>query len=295
MGNVNAIHGSGGSRGGRSRSPSESLKSDVSYGWDEGTIQKLLSEGKLAARSSGRLDPIGKHDLECPICFLYYKVVNSSTCCHQPICTECYLKVRQPRRPPTDCPFCGRDRFSALVSHEETKLASSSVHAKSSPVDIPREESKEMPAELESPVASVEERAKLEERMRAQLEESRRRGDSISLPTHPPPARDQLASVGGIGAVLARSRDAAGEGADLSLENLHALLHSLPTDLQQVEDLMILEAMQASIQDEERRQREQDNQQDEDGDDDDPAVLDDDENDDLTTAAAIDDESHDRL
>jgi hypothetical protein len=30
---------------------------------------------------------------ECPICFLFYPVLNSSRCCNKRVCTECFLQV----------------------------------------------------------------------------------------------------------------------------------------------------------------------------------------------------------
>lgn len=32
---------------------------------------------------------------ECPICFMHYLGVNRTTCCSKPLCTECYLQVRE--------------------------------------------------------------------------------------------------------------------------------------------------------------------------------------------------------
>lgn len=33
---------------------------------------------------------------ECPICFMHYQGVNRTVCCSKPLCTECYLQVRDP-------------------------------------------------------------------------------------------------------------------------------------------------------------------------------------------------------
>lgn len=281
MGNVNTIGHSRATslRGGRL----EALKANEgAAGWDEACVQRLLVEGKIAPRGVGSVEPGKGCGIECPICFFYYGVVNCSTCCHQPICTDCYLRVRPPRRGAAACPFCGKDGFAALASRDETKevataqaqevtrsypkaLAPSPASSSHSGLKvlpqcgaaarIPKAVAREDvgAAGLATPVASVEDRTKLEEQMRAQLDEARRRGDSAPAPP-PAPSRQPPRSLGGLGVMLARSRHR-GE-ANLTLEDLHTLLHSLPTDLQQVEELMVLEAMQASLEDEDRRQRE---------------------------------------
>ncbi|KAI5287683.1 SNF1-interacting protein [Ascosphaera aggregata] len=38
-----------------------------------------------------------KNATECPICFLYYPpYLNQTRCCQQPICTECFVKIKRP-------------------------------------------------------------------------------------------------------------------------------------------------------------------------------------------------------
>lgn len=80
---------------------------------------------------------------ECPICFLYYpKLLNSTRCCDQPICTECFVQMKRldPHYPhdeggtpgpanqeeendpgklisePVKCPFCAVGDFGVLYS-----------------------------------------------------------------------------------------------------------------------------------------------------------------------------------
>lgn len=45
---------------------------------------------------------IYKGAIECPICFLYFPRVNETQCCHQKICSECFLQIRraEPHLPP---------------------------------------------------------------------------------------------------------------------------------------------------------------------------------------------------
>lgn len=38
-----------------------------------------------------------KDAIECPICFLYYPPhLNTTRCCHQPICSECFVQIKRP-------------------------------------------------------------------------------------------------------------------------------------------------------------------------------------------------------
>ncbi|KAM3584139.1 SNF1-interacting protein [Umbelopsis sp. WA50703] len=58
--------------------------------------------------------PLYKDAVECPICFLYYPPnINYASCCHQPICTECFVHIRAPDSGLTaaSCPFCVEPNF----------------------------------------------------------------------------------------------------------------------------------------------------------------------------------------
>ncbi|KAJ2961868.1 hypothetical protein NQZ79_g2867 [Umbelopsis isabellina] len=58
--------------------------------------------------------PVYKDAVECPICFLYYPPnINYARCCHQPICTECFVHIRAPESGLTaaTCPFCVEPNF----------------------------------------------------------------------------------------------------------------------------------------------------------------------------------------
>lgn len=56
---------------------------------------------------------------ECPICFLYYPpLINTSRCCDQPICTECFVQIKRADptttnllSEPAACPFCVEPNF----------------------------------------------------------------------------------------------------------------------------------------------------------------------------------------
>uniref|UniRef100_A0AAV1TG70 RING-type domain-containing protein n=1 Tax=Peronospora matthiolae TaxID=2874970 RepID=A0AAV1TG70_9STRA len=54
--------------------------------------------------------------LECPICFMFYPgSLNTSSCCKKPICSECNLKIRPPRKI-ISCPFCYNEGFTVLYT-----------------------------------------------------------------------------------------------------------------------------------------------------------------------------------
>ncbi|KAJ1974263.1 SNF1-interacting protein [Dimargaris verticillata] len=69
--------------------------------------------------SPAQEDALYKRGLECPICFLYYpKNINYSRCCHHPICTECFVqfKRQEPIYQPTPCPFCVEAHFGIVYT-----------------------------------------------------------------------------------------------------------------------------------------------------------------------------------
>ncbi|KAF8528211.1 hypothetical protein BU17DRAFT_15725, partial [Hysterangium stoloniferum] len=57
--------------------------------------------------------------VECPICFLYYPPnINRSRCCDQAICTECFVQIKRAEpttthlvSEPAACPYCVQDSF----------------------------------------------------------------------------------------------------------------------------------------------------------------------------------------
>ncbi|KAI9314736.1 hypothetical protein BX666DRAFT_2028997 [Dichotomocladium elegans] len=65
--------------------------------------------------------------VECPICLLYYPIfINYSRCCHQPICTACFLKLRRSPLSPLQapaCPFCVEPNFgvTCILAHDQKR------------------------------------------------------------------------------------------------------------------------------------------------------------------------------
>ena len=205
--------------------------------WDADAVAALVKSGKLAPPTQGEDDPTKTATEECPICFLYFPTMNSSKCCNQTICTSCYLQVR-PQNGSSECPFCSVEDFAAEACEckEECKIDTPVAHKVS----------------IDETVAtvSIDDRRKMEAELRDQQMEARRRGD---VPEPVPGAAPQRRGWRRPQFILRRRGSNPGEGTQaLPLDDVHRLLASLG-DLQHVEDLMLLEAMQASMQDEAQR------------------------------------------
>ncbi|TFK64085.1 hypothetical protein BDN72DRAFT_287276 [Pluteus cervinus] len=85
------------------------------------------SHGK---KMSGSRDPsrpeaaVYRGAVECPICFLYYPPnINHSRCCDQAICTECFVQIKRSEpttthlvSEPAACPYCVQDNFGVVYT-----------------------------------------------------------------------------------------------------------------------------------------------------------------------------------
>ncbi|KAL1748132.1 hypothetical protein HDZ31DRAFT_60666 [Schizophyllum fasciatum] len=62
--------------------------------------------------------------VECPICFLYYPPnINHSRCCDQAICTECFVQIKRAEpttthvvSEPAACPYCVQENFGIVYT-----------------------------------------------------------------------------------------------------------------------------------------------------------------------------------
>lgn len=62
--------------------------------------------------------------VECPICFLYYPShMNHSRCCDQAICTECFVQIKRTEptathlvSEPAACPYCVQENFGVVYT-----------------------------------------------------------------------------------------------------------------------------------------------------------------------------------
>ncbi|KAG2268578.1 hypothetical protein Bca4012_070811 [Brassica carinata] len=85
-------------------------------------VKKLILESKLAPCYPGA-EESSCHDLEeCPICYLYYPSLNRSRCCLKSICTECFLRMKNPTSArPTQCPYCKTSNYAVEYRGGKTK------------------------------------------------------------------------------------------------------------------------------------------------------------------------------
>ncbi|WWC90116.1 uncharacterized protein L201_005049 [Kwoniella dendrophila CBS 6074] len=75
-----------------------------------------------------------RNAVECPICFLNYPPnINTSRCCQQPVCTECFVQIKRSEATlthlesdPACCPFCMETDFGVIYERPITPLDSSS-------------------------------------------------------------------------------------------------------------------------------------------------------------------------
>ncbi|CAA0821297.1 RING/U-box superfamily protein [Striga hermonthica] len=88
---------------------------------DHKKLRKLILDSKLAPCYPGD-DDCGCELEECPICFLYYPSLNRSRCCLKGICTECFLQMKTPNcTRPTQCPFCKTSNYAVEYRGVKTK------------------------------------------------------------------------------------------------------------------------------------------------------------------------------
>ncbi|KAH8925748.1 hypothetical protein BT69DRAFT_1348509 [Atractiella rhizophila] len=74
--------------------------------------------------------------VECPICFLNYSpLINRSRCCQQEICTECFIQIKRadptitnPTSEAASCPYCGVPNFGII--YDPPRVLSSDTDSK---------------------------------------------------------------------------------------------------------------------------------------------------------------------
>jgi hypothetical protein len=122
--------------------------------YDQHFVRQHIVDRRLAPFCKGSDDDDEYADAdfnsECPICFLYYPApLNFSRCCHQPICTECFVQMKRadptstnpPSSEPRSCPFCVEPNFGVTytppeaLQHEGRRSGSGSGSGSDSPND----------------------------------------------------------------------------------------------------------------------------------------------------------------
>ncbi|PPQ99937.1 hypothetical protein CVT24_009572 [Panaeolus cyanescens] len=97
---------------------------------DAASIAASHSSSTKSKRSNSLKEParpeaqIYRGAVECPICFLYYPPnINHSRCCDQAICTECFVQIKRAEpttthvvSEPAACPYCVQDNFGIVYT-----------------------------------------------------------------------------------------------------------------------------------------------------------------------------------
>lgn len=70
----------------------------------------------------------GSSTEECPICFLFYPRTNTTTCCIQQLCTECFIQIkRNPDFDPAVCPYCIQPDFAVCATKGGSQISSDDI------------------------------------------------------------------------------------------------------------------------------------------------------------------------
>ena len=78
-------------------------------------IRRKIQKGKLA-QFYPPTDDDAEFSEECPICFHSFPGVNYYQCCHNAVCTECFIQMRpSASNELAPCPYCKREGATAKV------------------------------------------------------------------------------------------------------------------------------------------------------------------------------------
>ncbi|THH13842.1 hypothetical protein EW146_g6426 [Bondarzewia mesenterica] len=102
---------------------------------------------------------IYRNAAECPICFLYYPAnINHSRCCDQAICTECFVQIKRSEptvtrlvSDPACCPYCVQEHFGVVYTPPSWRAG---IGSEGSPQSSWPDSPKESEASLQSATAN---------------------------------------------------------------------------------------------------------------------------------------------
>lgn len=101
---------------------SQMITSDTTINSSSSFSSRSLSKSeKKAFLEQRRRALLQESTAECPICFLRFPPnINKTTCCKQPLCTNCFVNIRKPPSGRViSCPFCNRRDFSIKYESPE--------------------------------------------------------------------------------------------------------------------------------------------------------------------------------
>ncbi|GJQ14180.1 hypothetical protein GpartN1_g5971.t1 [Galdieria partita] len=81
--------------------------------WTETKVKQLVDSKSLAPRDRGTDEPIGENLDECPICFAYFPMLNTTCCCNKTLCTNCFLHIQRYGKRKS-CPFCNQSKLEVM-------------------------------------------------------------------------------------------------------------------------------------------------------------------------------------
>ncbi|KAG0203561.1 SNF1-interacting protein [Mortierella sp. GBA30] len=217
--------------------------------------------------------------IECPICFLYYpRNINRTRCCDKPMCTECFVQLKRLESAPTEspaCPYCVEPHFGVIYSSallpsglmsplslSVQTVGGTSMSVSSSSNSIERSPDTQNPSSPstrrrstshKSPevVSADELRPDWNRRIlaAAQRQAGSRRASTSSSMTNATFALGRRLAVGRQTGSGSRRSNSSAAAADYN--GYLSAMRSMGADL---EELMIMEAMRQSLQDEHDRQ-----------------------------------------
>ncbi|KAF9909999.1 SNF1-interacting protein [Linnemannia zychae] len=248
--------------------------SSTSHGHTRGNSSSQHPTERSMADSEREMRRLYQGAIECPICFLYYpRNINRTRCCDKPMCTECFVQLKRLESAPTEspaCPYCVEPHFGVIYSpallpgglppgspipgHMASTMSSSpssssldrgaDSQSPSSPSTRRRSTSHKSP----EVVAADDLRPDWNRRILAAVQRqpgSRRASTSSSA--NSTFALGRRLAVGRQGSNSRRSNSTA---AAQEYNGYLSAMRNMGTDL---EELMIMEAMRQSLQDEEER------------------------------------------
>ncbi|KAH9930935.1 uncharacterized protein B0H18DRAFT_829925, partial [Fomitopsis serialis] len=224
--------------------------------------------------------------VECPICFLYYPPnINHSRCCDQAICTECFVQIKRAEPNPTHlvsepaaCPYCVRESFGVVYTPPSWRAGLGSEGAspkqpEASPTAAMKRPRKSFGADSPEVVTIDQIRPDWEAKLAAVRAAVARRANRRIIMRQ---VGDRLVPVGissGRVHALAPEEGGQAENAEGAVEpgggrsrrsrrrqqnqDLNQLLGTMGIAGQDLEELMIMEAMRLSLVEHEEQQRKQ--------------------------------------
>ena len=219
-------------------------------------------------------------DSECPICFLNYTGLNSISCCKGKICTQCYLDLKSSKGKKLTCPYCSTSKYTVTYTENTTSIETNPANKKSksskenliqSEYQSPPTPAYITPVKNTPPIvfASISDRQSIEKEVRGQrvstvttsplIQSTRSRFASFHSNENSPTNRRSSSNA-------ATPQSASAMRAAHFEEILHSLLMGVPappyppgigggqhlphnqTDADRLEELMILQAIELSLQ-----------------------------------------------